>query len=95
MLLALSAGLGWGVFRYLLHPTFIDATQVRDVTGLPVLGSVGLYLTDEHRNERRMQVSSFLIVLVLLFVVFGGVAVFKDRAVSMVSQITPVGGQIA
>lgn len=69
---AFGAGLGWGFLRYLSLPTFVDFQQVRLGTGLPVLGSVSLYLSPEHRKQRRMQLVSFLFVTVLLICVYGG-----------------------
>lgn len=72
MAATLAAGLGWGLLRYLLQPTFIDLRQVRLITGLPLLGSVSLYLSPEHRRKRRLQLASFLSTAVLLLCVFGG-----------------------
>ena len=69
---ALGAGLGWSFLRYLLRPTFIDLKQVRLTTGLPVLGSVSLYLSPEHRKQRRMQLASFLSATFLLVCMYGG-----------------------
>ena len=69
---ALGAGLGWSFLNYLLQPTFIDLQQVRLRTGLPVLGSVSLYLSPEHRKKRQMQLASFLSATFLLICVYGG-----------------------
>jgi len=72
LLAALGAGLGWSFLRYQLQPTYINLQQVRLGTGLPVLGSVSLYLTPEHRKKRRIQLASFLSVTMLLLCVYGG-----------------------
>jgi len=69
---ALGGGLGLSFLWYLLQPSFIDIQQVRFRTGLPVLGSVSLYLSPEHRQERHKQLASFLSAMVLLFCVYGG-----------------------
>jgi len=60
---ALAAGLAWSFLRYMLQPTFIDLVQLGNVTGRPVLGSVSLYLSPEHKSRRRLQLSSFISVL--------------------------------
>lgn len=70
---ALAAGLGWSFLRYQLQPTFITLQQVTRGTGLPVLGSVSLYMTPEHKKKRRMQLVSFLTVTTLLFCIYGGI----------------------
>lgn len=74
---ALAAGLGWGFLRYLIQPTFIASSQIRDLIGLPVLGSVGLFVTAEHRRRRRTQLTSYLLIFSLLVVVFGGFVAFR------------------
>ncbi len=75
---AIGVSVGWGFFRYLIQPTFIDASQVRDKIGLPVLGSVGLYLTAEHKKRRLRQLTYFMLFFGLLVVVYVNVLIFKD-----------------
>ena len=72
LFVALAAGLGFSFLLYLLQPTYINLHQVRLGVGLPILGSVSLYVTDEHRRKRRMQLASFLSVTMLLICVYGG-----------------------
>jgi polysaccharide chain length determinant protein (PEP-CTERM system associated) len=84
---AIGAGLGWGLLRYLLLPTFIDSRQVRSNIGLPVLGSVSLYLSPEHRKDRRLQLVTFLSVAVLFLGVFGAVLWYKDTGTALVGAI--------
>lgn len=70
---ALAAGLGWSFLRYILKPTYINLHQVVLKTGLPVLGSVSLYLSDEHRKKRQTQLASFLSATAFLIVVYIGI----------------------
>jgi len=72
LITALAAGLGLSFLLYLLQPTYFDLQQVRQGTGLPVLGSVSLYLTHEHMKKRKKQLASFLLVTILLLCVYGG-----------------------
>ncbi|MDX2505274.1 MAG: Wzz/FepE/Etk N-terminal domain-containing protein [Gammaproteobacteria bacterium] len=74
---AISAGLGWGFLRYLIQPTFIDSSQLKNKLGLPVLGTVGLYLTVQHKSKRKIQLTAFLSVFLLLVASYGGVVVFS------------------
>ena len=72
LILALAAGMGWSFLKYLLVPTYIDLKQIRLGTGLPILGSVSLYLLPEHRKKRHMQLASFLFATFLLLCAYGG-----------------------
>lgn len=83
---AFAAGLGWGFLRYLLQPTFIDTSQVHDQIELPVLGSVSLYLTPEHKHRRRLQLATFIMATMLLVIAFGGVLALKDSGARLVQQ---------
>jgi polysaccharide chain length determinant protein (PEP-CTERM system associated) len=70
---ALAAGLGWGFLRYSLQPTFIFVRQLSNQIDLPVLGTVGLYLTTVHKIKRKVQFTSFLLVFSFLVISYGAV----------------------
>jgi polysaccharide chain length determinant protein (PEP-CTERM system associated) len=84
---AMGAGLGWGLLRYLLHPTFLDSRQARRTIGLPVLGSVSLYLSPAHKKIRRVQLAVFLSAAILSLGVFGAVLWYKDIGTVLVGII--------
>ena len=84
---AIAAGLGWGFLRYLIQPTFIDLSQIRDKIGLPVLGSVGLYLKDEHKRKRQLQLTGFLAVFFLLVITYGAAMVFSGPGSELVNAL--------
>lgn len=86
-LAAIAAGLGWGFLRYLLQPTFIDSSQLTNRIGLPVLGSVGLYMTDEHTKQRKIQLSYFVLVFFLLVISFAVVVVFNETGSAQVRSL--------
>ena len=88
---AISAGLGWGFLRYLVQPTFIDVSQIRDKIGLPVLGAVGLFVTAEHKKKRQIQLTGFLMVFSLLVVAYGGVMVFSGPGSDLVAALIASG----
>lgn len=85
--IAIAAGLGWGFLRYMINPTFIDTSQLRDNIGLPVLGSVGLYLTTAHKRKRRLQLTSFLLSFSLLIGAFGLAVMFMGVGSDIVSAL--------
>jgi len=84
-LASIAVGLGWGFLRYLIHPTFIDTSQIRDKIGLPILGSVGLYLSDQHKRKRRLQLVSFMVVFFLLVISYGAAMVFSEPGSELVN----------
>ena len=84
---AMGAGVGWGLLRYLLHPTFIDYRQLRDKTGFPLLGSVSLYLSPQHSKKRRLQLVSFFSAGVLSLGLFGGILWYQDIGVDLVGTL--------
>ena len=78
LILAFGAGLAWGVFRFILKPTYIDTSQLRNNIDLPVLGSVGLHVTSEHRKRRKAQLTYFFGALTMLLIAFGFTVLFKE-----------------
>jgi len=84
--LAVGAGLAWGFFRYLMQPTLIDVSQIREKIGLPLLGSVGLYLTKKHKLKRRMQLAGFLSVFAFLVLTYGAALFFSDIGSQVVHE---------
>ena len=65
-LAALAMGFGWTIFRFLLHPTFIDFKQMRKMIDLPVLGSITLQMSPEIRGQRRLHLTTFLVTILLM-----------------------------
>lgn len=87
LLAALGAGLAWSLLRYLLQPTFINFTQLFSATDFPVLGSINLYLSPEHKKRRRLQLWSFGLALFLLLALFGTVFLLRDSGAALFRQI--------
>lgn len=87
LLAAMGTGLAWCFLRYMLQPTFINLTQLGSVTGLPVLGSVSLYLSPEHIKKRRFQLVSFLSATCLLVIIFVAVLWFHQSGTALFGSI--------
>lgn len=92
LLAAISAGLGWGFLRYLIQPTFIVPSQLKDCTDIPILGSVGLYLTKSHKRRRRLQFALFTLVFLLLTGLYGGVMLFNETGSQIASALISQSG---
>ena len=92
MLAAVAAGLGWGFLRYLLQPTFINSSQIREKIGIPVLGSVGLYLTPAHKRRRRIQFTFFSMFFLLLTGLYLGALLFNEPGSQLVSDFLSQNG---
>lgn len=75
---ALAAGGGFAFFLHQMRPVFIDAQQVRQVTGLPVLGSVSRVWATKSRAAMTVSLMTFAGGLAMLFVVFVVALTFKD-----------------
>lgn len=80
----IGAGLGWSLLRHMLNPTFINLPEIKDKIGLPVLGSVSLYLSPENKKSRHRQMVSFISAAVLLIGLFGGALLFRDSGATLV-----------
>ena len=91
LFVSIAAGLGWGFLRYLIQPTFIDTDQIRQKVDLPVLGSVGLYLTSQHKRQRRLQLTSFLLIFSFLLILYGGALVYSAAGSEMLHALIASG----
>ena len=67
---ALGAGLAWGFLKYAMQPTFVYLRQLGSHNDIPILGTVGIYMTDRHKMERRVKLTSFLLVFLLLIIAY-------------------------
>jgi polysaccharide chain length determinant protein (PEP-CTERM system associated) len=51
--IALAAGLGSALMMSQVRPTFVSQAALREVTGVPVLGSIGMNWTTQQRVQRK------------------------------------------
>ncbi len=87
LIVALGAGLGWCVLRYMLNPTVTNARQLRQVFEIPVFGSVKNNLTKGHLVKRTVQLTAFLSVIFLLVTIFGFVLWFMEPGTEAVREL--------
>jgi len=70
---ALLAGLGGAFLMSQVRPTFLSQHNLREVTGVPILGSIGMNWTEQQKSSRRRRLYAFGLAVASLFTAFGGV----------------------
>jgi polysaccharide chain length determinant protein (PEP-CTERM system associated) len=72
---ALVAGIAVAFLMSQLRPTFLSQATLREVTGLPVLGSIGMNWTAEQTIRRKRRLAALGVTMLVLFGMYGaGVA---------------------
>lgn len=79
LLVALGAGLGWSIFRFLLYPTFVDFKQLQKMIDLPVLGAISMQVSPAKRRQRRVDLATFLVGVVFMIIMYSGVVIFRQQ----------------
>ena len=78
LVLALAAGGGLGYALSQWRPVFGSAKDLREITGLPVIGSVSrVHLDPGAASKRRLALASFSAAIAALFVVVLGAALYE------------------
>jgi polysaccharide chain length determinant protein (PEP-CTERM system associated) len=68
---ALGAGVAGAFLMSQVRPTFLSQAALRDVTGLPVLGSIGMNWTDQQRVHRKQRLYALACSVMVLFGAYG------------------------
>ena len=68
---ALVAGIAVAFLMSQIRPTFMSQTALRDVTGLPVLGVIGMNWTAEQTVRRRRRLVALAVSVLVLFGIYG------------------------
>lgn len=70
---ALIAGLAVALLLSQIRPTFLSQASLRDVTGVPILGSIGMNWTTEQKVKRRGRLYAMGAAVFALFGAYGAV----------------------
>ena len=70
-----------------LNPVIFDVKKLRDVIGLPVLGTVSMTWLDRDRAARRIALGSFLLGGMFLLVAFGVVVLIRNPGGEIVRSL--------
>ncbi len=77
----LAGGIGVAFLMGQIRPTFSDRKTLRDISGLPILGTVTMIWTDTQVRERRHRLTWFIAAMSALICVYGaGLAFFVARS---------------
>lgn len=76
LLVAMVAGLGTALLLSQIRPTFLSQHSLRETTGLPILGSIGMNWTEQQKVRRRHRLYAFGVAVASLFTAYGGVLAF-------------------
>jgi polysaccharide chain length determinant protein (PEP-CTERM system associated) len=68
---ALVAGIAVAFLMSQLRPTFLSQASLREVTGLPVLGSVSMNWTTEQTVRRKRRLAALGVSVLVLFGIYG------------------------
>lgn len=71
---AIAAGIGAAFFMSKVRPTFLTQYSLREATGLPILGTVGMHWTEQEKMRHRKGVFAFAGSFALLLILCGGIA---------------------
>jgi polysaccharide chain length determinant protein (PEP-CTERM system associated) len=78
---ALVGGIGVAFLMGQIRPTFSDRKALRDISGLPILGTVTMIWTDGQVRQRRRRLTWFIAATASLVCVYGaGLAFFLARS---------------
>lgn len=81
----LVAGFGLTILLALLRPTFISIQQVREVTGLPVLGSISMHWVPAIRRKKLRELVSFCGACAGLLIVFAILVLMEIKGINLYS----------
>ncbi|HYE37934.1 XrtA system polysaccharide chain length determinant [Methylocaldum sp.] len=84
---SIVVGVGLAVFLALLRPAFTTMNKLREVTGLPVLGSVSMNWIPQIKERKWREFLAFTATFAMLLVVFIGVIVLEVKGYHLPSFI--------
>jgi polysaccharide chain length determinant protein (PEP-CTERM system associated) len=87
LLLALGIGYGISLLLSLAKPVFYNTKDLRDYTGLPVLGSVMKFDTDKVLTKRRRNIYLFVLANILLVAVTAIIMYLHSQHVLILSSL--------
>ncbi|MES2018674.1 MAG: XrtA system polysaccharide chain length determinant [Pseudomonadota bacterium] len=71
--LALAVGLGAALLMSQFRPTFLSQSSLREVTGLPILGSISMNWTPEQKARHKKKLYALGASVIMLFSAYGAV----------------------
>ena len=72
---------------HMMNPVFHDVSDLREATGLPVLGAVSMTWVERHHAERKSELTSYALVGCVLIASFVAVFLFRGPGGSFIRQL--------
>ena len=88
LIAALGAGVGLAFLLSQINPRFYSSEELKELTELPILGTVSLVFSERQRTERRMEMAVFSIVMMGLIAIYGGLVTLEALHFNLNSRIT-------
>ena len=70
-----GGGLTVALLMSQVRPTFLSQASLRNVTGVPILGSISMNWTKEQKVKRKRRLYALGVAVFMLFGAYGGVMV--------------------
>jgi polysaccharide chain length determinant protein (PEP-CTERM system associated) len=90
---ALGAGAGFSFLLSQINPRFYSSEELKEVTQLPVIGTISLVFNRRQRTERRMELAVFALVLLGLFSLYGGLVTLEALQVDLNERLVNLIGE--
>jgi polysaccharide chain length determinant protein (PEP-CTERM system associated) len=78
-------GAGLAILISILRPTFNSTQKLREVTGLPILGTVSMHWIPEIKMQKWREFVQFCSAFAVLLVVFAGIVVLEMKGINLKS----------
>jgi len=75
LIAAFAGGIGIALLYEQLNPTYYTRQQLIDNISLPVLGSVSMYWSDVERSKRKLEISLFILIVLLVLIAYAGLLI--------------------
>ena len=85
---SLGAGLGLAFLLSQINPRFYSSDELKEITQLPILGTVSLVFSERQRTERRMELAVFALMLMGLIAIYGGLVTLETLHFNLNARIT-------
>lgn len=77
LIASFGAGIGLAFLLSQINPRFYSSDELKEITQLPILGTVSLVFSERQRTERRMELAVFAVMLIGLIAIYGGLVTLE------------------
>jgi polysaccharide chain length determinant protein (PEP-CTERM system associated) len=95
LVIGLGAGAGLSFVLSQLNPRVVDVPELKDLSGLPVIGVISMTSSPLHRQQRRYELMAFSAALSGLVLIYVGQVVLFVMGVDLHGKLSSVLGLIA